>query len=174
MSVEVGLKEGAAKEGEGWRRADAAKRRAAAPCATEKSIIFAPVSALVAKLVDAPDLGSGGFGRVGSSPIRRTYPLFLRRPPSAPNTQKGQHPAPSLLSEPCRVLPFISAPLQWGGGYISRCSPTSTLIGRYYFAHQVVAFLENPRGYYRFFGRRIGSMNVITSEGPRIVRKGAV
>ena len=30
-------------------------------------------------------------------------------------------------------------------------SPTSTLIGRYYFAHQVVAFLENPRGYYRFF-----------------------
>ena len=29
-------------------------------------------TALVAKLVDAPDLGSGGFGRVGSSPIRRT------------------------------------------------------------------------------------------------------
>ena len=28
--------------------------------------------ALVAKLVDAPDLGSGGSGRVGSSPIRRT------------------------------------------------------------------------------------------------------
>ncbi len=34
--------------------------------------IFAAVTALVAKLVDAPDLGSGGFGRVGSSPIRRT------------------------------------------------------------------------------------------------------
>ena len=31
-----------------------------------------PVSALVAELVDAPDLGSGGSGRVGSSPIRRT------------------------------------------------------------------------------------------------------
>ena len=29
-------------------------------------------NALVAKLVDAPDLGSGGSGRVGSSPIRRT------------------------------------------------------------------------------------------------------
>ena len=28
--------------------------------------------ALVAELVDAPDLGSGGSGRVGSSPIRRT------------------------------------------------------------------------------------------------------
>ena len=28
--------------------------------------------ALVAKLADAPDLGSGDFGRVGSSPIRRT------------------------------------------------------------------------------------------------------
>ena len=26
----------------------------------------------MAKLVDAPDLGSGGLGRVGSSPIRRT------------------------------------------------------------------------------------------------------
>lgn len=26
----------------------------------------------VAKLVDAPDLGSGAFGRVGSSPITRT------------------------------------------------------------------------------------------------------
>ena len=26
----------------------------------------------MAKLVDAPDLGSGDFGRVGSSPIRRT------------------------------------------------------------------------------------------------------
>ena len=33
---------------------------------------FAPTNALVAKLVDAPDLGSGDFGRVGSSPIRRT------------------------------------------------------------------------------------------------------
>ena len=29
-------------------------------------------NALVAELVDAPDLGSGGSGRVGSSPIRRT------------------------------------------------------------------------------------------------------
>ena len=29
-------------------------------------------SAGVAKLVDAPDLGSGAFGRVGSSPITRT------------------------------------------------------------------------------------------------------
>ena len=29
-------------------------------------------NALVAELVDAPDLGSGGLGRVGSSPIRRT------------------------------------------------------------------------------------------------------
>ena len=33
---------------------------------------FAPTNAPVAKLVDAPDLGSGDFGRVGSSPIRRT------------------------------------------------------------------------------------------------------
>ena len=31
--------------------------------------------ALVAKLVDAPDLGSGDFGRVGSSPIRRTMAI---------------------------------------------------------------------------------------------------
>ena len=53
-------------------------------------------------------------------------------------------------------------------------NPTSTLICRYYFAYHAVAFLEIPRGYYRFFGRRIGGMNVITSEGPRIVRKGAV
>ena len=29
-------------------------------------------NALVAELVYAPDLGSGGSGRVGSSPIRRT------------------------------------------------------------------------------------------------------
>ena len=34
---------------------------------------FAKAKALVAKLVDAPDLGSGDFGRVGSSPIRRTF-----------------------------------------------------------------------------------------------------
>ena len=33
---------------------------------------FAPAFALVAKLVDAPDLGSGVAIRVGSSPIRRT------------------------------------------------------------------------------------------------------
>ena len=33
---------------------------------------FASTNAPVAKLVDAPDLGSGDFGRVGSSPIRRT------------------------------------------------------------------------------------------------------
>ena len=37
-------------------------------CNCWKQVAFAPV----AKLVDAPDLGSGGFGRVGSSPIRRT------------------------------------------------------------------------------------------------------
>lgn len=34
--------------------------------------IFALTNALVAKLVDALDLGSSGSGRVGSSPIRRT------------------------------------------------------------------------------------------------------
>ena len=33
---------------------------------------FAKTIALVAKLVDAPDLGSGVVIRVGSSPIRRT------------------------------------------------------------------------------------------------------
>ena len=38
---------------------------------------FAKAKALVAKLVDAPDLGSGDFGRVGSSPIRRTTSIFL-------------------------------------------------------------------------------------------------
>ena len=53
-------------------------------------------------------------------------------------------------------------------------SPTSTLIGRDYFAYHAVAFLEIPRGYYRFFGRRIGGMNVIRSEGSRVVREGAV
>ena len=31
----------------------------------------------VAKLVDAPDLGSGAFGRVGSSPITRTIPMIF-------------------------------------------------------------------------------------------------
>ena len=34
---------------------------------------FAPANALVAELVDAPDLGSGVAIRVGSSPIRRTH-----------------------------------------------------------------------------------------------------
>ena len=34
-------------------------------------------SAPVAKLVDAPDLGSGVSRRVGSSPIRRTHPNCL-------------------------------------------------------------------------------------------------
>ena len=57
----------------------------------KKSLIFAAENrgtiALVAKLVDAPDLGSGVVIRVGSSPIRRTmgqkrnfrenFPLFL-------------------------------------------------------------------------------------------------
>ena len=33
---------------------------------------FASTNALVAKLVDALDLGSSGLDRVGSSPIRRT------------------------------------------------------------------------------------------------------
>ena len=33
---------------------------------------FAPTNALVAELVDAPDLGSGVLGREGSSPFRRT------------------------------------------------------------------------------------------------------
>ena len=31
----------------------------------------------VAKLVDAPDLGSGALGRVGSSPITRTIIMIL-------------------------------------------------------------------------------------------------
>ena len=49
-------------------------------------ITFAPTSALVAKLVDAPDLGSGVARRVGSSPIRRTLgrrsnPQWLLRRP---------------------------------------------------------------------------------------------
>ena len=55
---------------------------------------FAPSSALVVELVDTPDLGSGAFGRVSSSLIRRTsegtfvVPSFvcllsLTSPPSA-------------------------------------------------------------------------------------------
>ena len=52
----------------------------------KKSLIFAAENrgtiALVAKLVDAPDLGSGVAIRVGSSPIRRTekrrgFPLLF-------------------------------------------------------------------------------------------------
>ena len=39
--------------------------------------MYAPV----AELVDAPDLGSGGSGRVGSSPIRRT--TYPRNEPNA-------------------------------------------------------------------------------------------
>ena len=42
--------------------------------------IFAVINiqhAGVAKLVDAPDLGSGAFGRVGSSPITRTIFIIL-------------------------------------------------------------------------------------------------
>ncbi len=39
---------------------------------SNKSVTFASANALVAKLVDALDLGSSGLGRVGSSPIRRT------------------------------------------------------------------------------------------------------
>ena len=39
---------------------------------SEKKLNFATKNALVAKLVDALDLGSSGLGRVGSSPIRRT------------------------------------------------------------------------------------------------------
>ena len=39
---------------------------------SNKYRIFALTNALVAKLVDALDLGSSGLGRVGSSPIRRT------------------------------------------------------------------------------------------------------
>ena len=35
------------------------------------------LTAGVAKLVDAPDLGSGAFGRVGSSPITRTIIMIL-------------------------------------------------------------------------------------------------
>ena len=38
-----------------------------------KGLSLHPHSALVAKLVDAPDLGSGVAIRVGSSPIRRTF-----------------------------------------------------------------------------------------------------
>lgn len=57
---------------------------------------FAPTNALVAELVDAPDLGSGGLRRVGSSPIRRTlanvkwliisYLTFLFYPKSPSNS----------------------------------------------------------------------------------------
>ena len=39
---------------------------------SQKLFTFAIRKALVAKLVDAPDLGSGVLRRVGSSPIRRT------------------------------------------------------------------------------------------------------
>ena len=35
-------------------------------------MILVIMNAGVAKLVDAPDLGSGALGRVGSSPITRT------------------------------------------------------------------------------------------------------
>ena len=35
-------------------------------------LLLLKLKAGVAKLVDAPDLGSGAFGRVGSSPITRT------------------------------------------------------------------------------------------------------
>ena len=35
-------------------------------------VVITYFDAGVAKLVDAPDLGSGAFGRVGSSPITRT------------------------------------------------------------------------------------------------------
>ena len=48
----------------------------------QKTYLCSLQSALVAKLVDAPDLGSGGFGRVGSSPIRCTQAPHAYRFPT--------------------------------------------------------------------------------------------
>ena len=51
---------------------DYKKRDKFAPYANNAYLCTA-IQALGAKLADAPDLGSGDFGRVGSSPIRRTH-----------------------------------------------------------------------------------------------------
>lgn len=37
------------------------------------------MNALVAELVDAPVLGTGAFGRAGSSPVKSTYSLLVQR-----------------------------------------------------------------------------------------------
>ena len=42
-----------------------------------KTLPLHPQTALVAKLVDAPDLGSGVLRRAGSSPVRRTHLLGI-------------------------------------------------------------------------------------------------
>ena len=58
-----------------WRNC-CANSLAARECSLKSLWAFTPIPfALVAKLVDAPDLGSGDFGRVGSSPIRRTMAI---------------------------------------------------------------------------------------------------
>ena len=49
----------------------------------QKMYLCSHQPALVAKLVDAPDLGSGGFGRVGSSPIKCTRAPHANRFPTA-------------------------------------------------------------------------------------------
>ncbi len=68
--------------GKGQRTAYCKKKHRFLPFSSfysDKSITFASTYALVAKLVDALDLGSSGSDRVGSSPIRRTkeIPSYL-------------------------------------------------------------------------------------------------
>ena len=74
-------------------------------------ITFAPTSALVAKLVDAPDLGSGVARRVGSSPIRRTpgrrsIPQWLLR---RPYFFRHRTSSRAYLRKAHRITPTIKA-----------------------------------------------------------------
>ena len=98
------------------------QKSVAHPPHSEKSIIFAPVYALVAKLVDAPDLGSGGFGRVGSSPIRRT---------AVHSQKKATTYTASPPGKPCKLLPlFVQLP--W-----------KAAVRRYFNAYSTLTYKKN-------------------------------
>ena len=77
----------------------------------QKTYLCSHQPALVAKLVDAPDLGSGGFGRVGSSPIKCTQAPHAYRFPTdgargslhtgtTASARRGAQPTPYYIYTP--------------------------------------------------------------------------
>ena len=123
----------------------------------------------VAKLADAPDLGSGGAIRRGSSPLFRTKTSSSQHFQQDQNHEPDHHPARQHPHHPAQIPPTTATPTPTASRSASRSGTSTSSSARSSSRRREDVDIQNFQGIYLSPQQAKALYNVLTPQ-PRPVR----